>query len=150
MTVTVTVASAVTPLSGLRSPALSALTLTVHSTECAHTTVNSCNGLIRDVDSARAKKSGTIINLLRFGCSAASGQGGSRETKREMVNPPFPPCSYPVGTAISGPYRPAPVAPTRRSKAPRGGAWVFPRGPQASLGQSRRSARVLAVAVRVV
>ena len=50
-----------------------------------------------------------------------------------------------------GPVPSALLAPARRSKAPRGGVWVFPRGPQASLGQSRRSApRALAVAVRVV
>ena len=44
--------------------------------------------------------------------------------------------TYPIGTAFSGPYRgTAPVAPARRSKARRGGVWVFPRGPQASPGQ---------------
>ena len=50
-----------------------------------------------------------------------------------------------------------PVAPARRSKAPRGGVWILSRGPQALLGQSRRTsrdstirARAGAVAVRVV
>ena len=44
----------------------------------------------------------------------------------------------------------APVTPAHRSKAPGGRDWVFPRGPKASLGSFRRSARTLALAVRVV
>ena len=44
----------------------------------------------------------------------------------------------------------APVAPVHRSKASGGRDWVSPRGPKASLGSFRRSARTLALAVRVV
>ena len=45
----------------------------------------------------------------------------------------------------------APVAPVHRSKASGDrGDWASPRGPQASLGSFRRSARTLALAVRVV
>ena len=44
----------------------------------------------------------------------------------------------------------APVTPAHRSKASGGRDWVSPRGPKASLGSFRRSARTLALAVRVV
>ena len=44
----------------------------------------------------------------------------------------------------------APVTPAHRSKAPGGWDWVSPRGPKAPLGSFRRSARTLALAVRVV
>ena len=44
----------------------------------------------------------------------------------------------------------APETPVHRSKASGGRDWVSPRGPQASLGSFRRSARTLALAVRVV
>ena len=53
------------------------------------------------------------------------------------------------GTSHFGPVPTAPVAPARRPNASRGGVWVLSRGLQASLGQSRRSARALALAVRV-
>ena len=61
---------------------------------------------------------------------------------------PFPTLVSSEETSHFGAVPTAPVP--RREPASRGGVWVFPRSPQASLGQSRRSARALAVAVRVV
>jgi hypothetical protein len=66
-----------------------------------------------------------------------------------LINP-FPALVASEATRILRPIPTAPVTTARRSKAPRGGVWVLSRGPQASLGQSRRSARALAVAVKVV
>ena len=75
---------------------------------------------------------------------------------RPLVNP------FPAGleyTRVGGMPRVAgrpdgpcdqPVTPAHRSKASGGRGWVSPRGPQASLGSFRRSARTLALAVRVV
>ena len=57
---------------------------------------------------------------------------------------PFPALVTSEATTIFRAMPTAPVATARRSKAPRGGVWVLCRGLQASLGQSRRSARALA------
>ena len=56
---------------------------------------------------------------------------------------PFPALVTSEVTSLLRAIPTAPVAPARRSKAPRGGVWILSRGPQASLGQSRRSARAL-------
>ena len=75
----------------------------------------------------------------------------------ERVNP-FPavvpyslgPGMVPLVLRVEGRPETTPVTPAHRSKASGGRDWVFPRGPKASLGSFRRSARTLALAVRVV
>ena len=102
----------------------------------------------------------SAIYIYRTYIGCACDRQRYENKQKDFIFNPFPTLVTSEVTSHFGPVPKAPCGPrtARRSGSPvqsvqgagAGYGWVLPRGLQASLGQSRRSARALAVAVRVV